>query len=323
MPWNTFLPILIWAVVSIPLAIWLWYRLADSKLTALLIILDYVLFNIYCFLSISWSIVDLYLEFIPLLLSLLILLRLTGTRQWRKGPFLPKKSFLPILIAVGLSMALVVEGYFEYRVFRALSFPSDNQVLLYFPVRNGLYVIANGGNGLNGMGLNDSYQDWLGKKVSDNPSVAFSADIFKIETKGWISSGILPPYYGDYSIYDDIVTVPCPGTVLEVEDGHPDVLAYTRTTTDLGNYVTIECSGGFEVTLSNLKSRSILIKPKQPVRIGLEIGLVGNSASNSIPHLHVQATKKDSSQYGTPAPILFDGAFAVDQFPIRNKIYLP
>src|SRR5450759_225434 len=324
MPWNSFLPILIWAIVFIPLFILLWIRCADSKLTSILIILDCVLINVYCFVSIAWSIVNLYLEFIPLVLSLLIVFRLTGTIKWRKGPFLPQKYFIAITTAILLVIVLPAAGSLTYYAVRSLFYPADKQALLYFPVRTGIYVIANGGNGLAGLGLNNSYQDWIGQITTDDRSVAYSADIFKMSDRGYISSGILPNFYGDYVGYDDYVYAPCNGTILVSEDGHPDVPAFTRTTTPVGNYVVIQCSvGGFDVTLGNLRNQSILFKPGQPVRIGIVVAHIGNSASNSIPHLHIHTTKDGYTKVSAAAPMLFDGAFAVDQVPIRNKIYLP
>ncbi len=323
MPWTTVLPIAIWAIIFIPLTVFLWIRRADSKLTAILLILDFVLASFYCYFSISWSVIDLYLEFIPLLLAILILFRLTGTRKWRKGPFLPQPSFWGIANIVLLVIILAGTGFLDYKVVLAMRFPSNDQVLLYFPERNGMYVIANGGNGLDGLGLNDSYQDWLGRKTSGDRSQAFSADIFKMSDRGYISAGILPSFYGDYIGYDDFVMAPCNGIVLDTEDGHPDVNAYARTTTDKGNYVVIECTNNYDVTLSNLKNQSVAVHPNQRVNMGIVVGQIGNSANQSIPHLHVYATKNDFSVYATPAPMLFDGAFAVDQFPIRNKIYLP
>ena len=323
MPWNNALPIAIWAVIFIPLTIFLWIKCADSKLTALLIILDFILASFYCYFAISWSVIDLYLEFIPIFLSLFILFRLTGTRKWRKGAFLPHPSLLGIGNVVLLIVILAGVSFLDTKLIQAMRFPSNDQLLLYFPVRKGIYVIANGGNGQDGLGLNDSYQNWLGNKTSGDQSQAFSADIFKMSDRGYISGGISPAYFGNYIGYDDFVMAPCNGLVLDMEDGHPDVNAYVRTTTDKGNYVVIECANNYDVTLSNMRNQSVIVHPNQRVTIGEVVGQIGNSASNSIPHLHVYATKNDFSVYATPVPMLFDGAFAVDQFPIRNKIYIP
>ncbi len=323
MPWNNALPTVIWAVICIPLTVLLWILRADNKLTAILMILDFVLVNVFFFISVSWAIINIYLEFIPLILSILIIFRLTGTRKWRKGSFFPKRSVVPLVITIVCAVILLAAGYLDFRTIQSVVYPHDQAILLYFPERNGLYVIANGGNGLDGIGANNEYQDWLGQKTSDDQSLAYSADIFKMSDRGYISNGILPSYFGDYLGYEDIVYSPCVGTVLLVEDGHPDVPALTRTTTDLGNYVVIACNDSFYVTLANLRNQSILVKPNDPIHLGLGVGEVGNSASNSIPHLHIHATRGDWSKNGKPTPMLFDGAFAVDQFAIRNKIYLP
>lgn len=331
MPWNSVLPIVIWAVVFIPLTIVLWILRADNKLTAILIILDFALVNVFFFLSVSWAIVNLYLEFIPLILSIVILFRLTGTRKWRKGSFLPKMSFLPLVITIVFVIILPVAGYLAYRAVQSLGYSHDQAILLLFPERNGMYVIANGGNGQDGWGLNNSYQDWMGQKTSGDQFMAYSADIFKMSDRGYISNGILPPYFADYQGFEDFVYTPCQGTILKVEDGHPDVPAFTRTTTDLGNFVVIDCSVSsdanpndtFDVTLGNLRNQSILVKEGDSVSLGIVVGAVGNSASNSIPHLLIYTTKGGWSTNSKPMPMLFDGAFAVDQFPIRNKIYLP
>ena len=143
-----------------------------------------------------------------------------------------------------------------------------------------------------------------------------------------MSKGTLPSSNFDYNIYEDWVYSPCMGTVVYVEDGHPDLKPFEPPQSKLGNYLVIQCADSF-VTLANLKNGTIrnagpALQAGDVIRMNTLVALVGNSGTPSIPHLHIQATRGGwRPGTGTPVPILFDGAYAVNQFATRNKIFVP
>ena len=87
--------------------------------------------------------------------------------------------------------------------------------------------------------------------------------------------------------------------------------------------MVIQCADSF-VTLANLRNGSIKKQPGDRVSLVGVIATVGNSGSPSIPHLHIRAARGGwRPGMGTGIPMLFDGAYAVNQFATRNKIFVP
>jgi murein DD-endopeptidase MepM/ murein hydrolase activator NlpD len=76
--------------------------------------------------------------------------------------------------------------------------------------------------------------------------------------------------------------------------------------------------------VANLKNGSIRKQPGDRISLDGVIATVGNSGSPSIPHLHIRATRGGwRPGMGTAIPMLFDGAYSVNQFATRNKIFVP
>lgn len=105
----------------------------------------------------------------------------------------------------------------------------------------------------------------------------------------------------DYGIYGEQVTSPVYGTVIGVHNSEPDIPPNsTEFTSSLGNYVFIRVEDkGTYVILAHLKENSINVSVGEYIRMGQNIGLVGNSGTSSEPHLHMQ------HQRDNPLNILF------------------
>lgn len=333
MPWTMTTPIIIWAVTTIAWMILLWFKYPDNKLTGVFVFLDFAFYYIFWVECVNWIVLNYWIWIIPIPFIIVLLFhfrRRFDRPSWiGKVPWLPTKKFLSrFLLAVSLLLFLGL-GYLIFRVSLSYDYQSypGNSLLLWFPSRYGAYVIANGGNSVNGFGLSTYFHGWLGS--SGDEMSAFSVDVVKLWSLGGaMSDGTLPDSNLKYKIYEDPVLGPCVGTVVYIEDGHPDVKPFAKPLSVLGNYLVIQCADTF-VTLANLKNGSIkngttIIKPGDQIYFNYVVGLVGNSGTPSIPHLHIQATRGGwRPGTGTPVPMLFDGAYAVNQFATRNKIFVP
>jgi hypothetical protein len=321
MPWISPYPVLIWAIVILPFTAWMWLWKPDNKLFAIFVLVDYGLVALVCFLAINWAVVDYYLRYLNILLFAALILRLRKTAK--HSPFLPRATFLSLsMLAISL-LILPFAAYYAYRVVQSTSYRSyaGKPVLLLFPVRNGIYVIANGGNGSDGLGMNDAYHDWLGRASGGSQELVYALDIVKMTTGGTISRGILPGSYLRYEGFQDLVYSPCPGQVVAVEDGHPDLQPFEQGP-PATNKIVIQCFE-FYITLENLRAGSIIYKPGDQVGLGLIIAQVGNPGTATIPHLRVHASVGGWDGSGQGVPMLFEGAFAVNRFVTRNTIFIP
>ena len=190
------------------------------------------------------------------------------------------------MIALVLSVfVFLASATADYLLLRSTSYASypGKPVLLFYPVRYGLYVVVNGGNGLEGIGMNDAYQDWMGRKTGEK-SMGYAVDFMKIKNdRGWISDSTLPGIITKYEGFRDPVYSPCVGKVVYVEDGHPDVVLGTPEA-PLGNRVVLQCLE-YYVTVANLRKDSIIVKVGESINFRVQIGQTGSSGSPSVPHV--------------------------------------
>lgn len=322
MPWTSVVPILIWAVVMIPLTIWLWLKQPDNKLTAILVYLAYIPANIFAFAAINWSIVNYWLRLLPVLFMAALLIRFFVKVRFK--PFLPKMTTVNIILIVVSLLVLPSTTFVDAHVLQSNNTKTytGDPMLLLFPVRYGMYIVTNGGNSVDGVALSSHYNSIFKPEGPSGLSMAYGVDIMKSTIRGRVSKGVLPASKMDYEGWNEMVYSPCPGEVVYVEDGHPDVETLQPASSELGNYLVMNCNNVY-ITLANLKKGSIVVKQGDQLQMYVLVGNIGNSGMPSVPHLHVHATTGSWKEDGQPIPIFFNGLFAVDQFAIRNQIFIP
>jgi hypothetical protein len=223
---------------------------------------------------------------------------------------------LTILLIVGMVGMSILDLF----VLRSYQHPAEG-VLMLFPLRSGIYVVTNGGNGILGIGMNNYVHKFPWSNGESQPQKAYAVDIMEMTTGGRVGKGILPSSKLDYEIYTEPVYSPCFGQVIYVEDGHTDVDLFEETT-ELGNYVVIQCVD-YYITMGNFRKGTINVAVGERITVNRQVGQVGNSGTPAIPHLHMFATKGGwENGEGEPVPMFFERAFSVDNFLVRNEVQI-
>ncbi len=172
---------------------------------------------------------------------------------------------------------------------------------LVFPLRNGTYYVAHGGNSpvINYHNVDGTHRYALG--------------IARLGPYRTRAAGLYPRDPGAYAIFDDRLYSPCDGTVTHAVDGLPNLVPpESDREHPAGNHIILECDDypGVKIVMAHLMNGSVAVKPGRRVRAGETIGRVGNSGSSTEPHLHIHAAKGGdpaSPLDGAGVPITFGG----------------
>ena len=92
-----------------------------------------------------------------------------------------------------------------------------------------------------------------------------------------------------YWVWNQPVTSPADGTVVEVVSGEPDLLpaAAGRSSHPAGNYVLLDLGQGTYALLAHFRKDSVTVRAGQRVAKGQLLGACGSSGRATEPHLHV------------------------------------
>ncbi len=319
MPWDTPIPVILWALICIPSGIWAMLKPPAGQLPADLLALDTLLLNLYFAYTAPWAVVNYYLRALPFLLALGVAARLILAS--RRQPVFPQArwgwAMTVILLALGVPLA-----FLNVKVAQSYRYPESAgpSMIALPPLQDGLHVFVNGGNGLDGWGMNHATRDWLGRQTDGDLAAAYGVDLVKIAGNGTMSRGILPGDLRRYHTFDEQVYSPCLGEVVHLEDGIADVPPFGDSGSSLGNFIVLKCAQ-FYVTLANLRSHSLTVQKGEIVAVGAPLARVGNSMAHTFPHLHMRVTTGGYSGADQPAPILFEMLFSFSH-RARNDFYV-
>lgn len=199
------------------------------------------------------------------------------------------------------------------RAFLGRNPPEGEPLDLSFPLRNGTYLIANGGSDVL---LNAHLQTLDRARSRSFRGQSYALDI--VEVGGWGSrvSELSPGLLEGFAIYGRSVHAPCSGSVIRAEDGHPDRRPPGSDPGPMpGNHVILFCQGAW-VLLAHLQEGTVEVESGERVREGRVLGRVGNSGSSNEPHLHLHAQTPGTAAAplgGAPVPVSVDG-----RSPVRN-----
>jgi len=220
-------------------------------------------------------------------------------RQLREGrpPARPRLS--PAVMVV----ATIVLGSQSVDCVRG-RFYSEPAVELAFPLRDGVYVVGQGGNH---------------PKINyHNVSVSqkYALDISALNELGLRGYGLGRTPLQRYAIWGDTLYSPCDGVVRTVVNDRQDhVPPASEPENPAGNHVEIETEG-VRIFLAHMQRGSVLVLKGDRVKAGDPLGKVGNSGNTTEPHLHIHAVRGGQSLFdGTGIPITFE-----DRFLVRNSV---
>ncbi|WP_309742758.1 M23 family metallopeptidase [Chamaesiphon sp. OTE_20_metabat_361] len=184
---------------------------------------------------------------------------------------------------------------------------------LAFPLRDGEYLILNGGSDLR-INAHLKTLDESVPRFRAYRGQSYGADIVKIDRFGWRAKGIVPSDLAAYQIYGEPVFAPCTGKILQAIDGLPDMqIPQIDAVNRSGNHVILLC-GNADVLLAHFRSQSLSVQSGIDVRVGERLAEVGNSGASDEPHLHIHAQRPGSSTTpfsGDPLLMRFDGRFLI------------
>lgn len=187
---------------------------------------------------------------------------------------------------------------------------------LSFPLRNGKFLIVDGGDGKISYFTNYHYYGWKSMNASNYPSMRFAIDIIKLNKYGSGSKKLLNPSNKDFEIFEEKVYSPIEGEVVKVIKNNEDNFPYSIFPNHYGNQIVIK-NGNYYVSLYHFKQDSIVVELGQKVKVGDYLGQVGNSGYSIKPHLHTQVIYSEDEEYwfGKSIPIMFD-----NKNPIKNSV---
>jgi hypothetical protein len=237
-----------------------------------------------------------------------LLLLGAAAASWRRVRSQPLPVLQRRVAWVDTGIQAVVGGIFLTLAIVAMrGYGVDEKAIdLTFPLRDGVYVVGQGGN-----------SSILNGHQTVRPQ-RHALDIVRLNRWGTRARGLYPADPARYAIFGDTIFSPCTGTVADSRDGLPDLSPPARDEENVaGNYVALEC-GGAAVLLAHLRSGSLRVGTGDKVATGQLLGQVGNSGNTSEPHLHIHVERapyggERSTRPGLP--MRFDGRFLV-----RNSV---
>lgn len=157
-------------------------------------------FILYIFLAGRWDWLSYYLRYV--LLALFVVAAVISYRRVRDAPFFTPYNrrgrlkldwpLIELLIFLGV-LAYTLTGYF---------YPAS-PVRLAFPLQDGRYYIAHGGN------------NFLLNYHNTHEAQQFALDVVELNAAGARASGLYPDEWERYVIFGKTIYSPCDGTVIE------------------------------------------------------------------------------------------------------------
>jgi hypothetical protein len=122
----------------------------------------------------------------------------------------------------------------------------------------------------------------------------------------------------DYWCYGARILAPAAGTVVWLEDGHPDQVPGTMDPAHpIGNGIVLDHGQGEFSLFAHLQPGSLKVKMGERVKSGQWLGLCGNSGNTSEPHLHYHLQNGIDLKTSDGLPAFFENMI-VDDAPVQR-----
>jgi hypothetical protein len=249
--------------------------------------------------------------------AMVVLLALSQIHRLRQLPWRsPRIGWRPVATrsVVAAAATAAIAGALQGR-----RPPPGTLVDLQFPLRRGVYHVVGAGSAEL---VNPHLMTLEEERFRTYRGQSHGVDLVKLGPLGLRAAGPLPTDLNAYAIYGEPVHAPCPGRVVQVQDGMPDMPPPVPDRTRLpGNHVLLDCDG-IHVLLAHLQPGSVRVAQGAQVEAGSVVGRVGNSGNSNEPHLHVHAQRPARTGQeplsGDPLPIQFDGRYLVRNDRVRR-----
>jgi Peptidase family M23 len=249
----------------------------------------------------------------PYLYAILFVFALViGLRQlkpWRKMP----SSWLGWIAIVAFVAFGVFVGNEAVQSWAGQFPPPIPAVDLAFPLRDGNYLILNGGSNIR-INAHIKTLDESVPRFRNYRGQSYGIDIIQIDRFGSRANGIVPKDLAAYQIYGEPVLAPCSGKIVQAIDGFPDMpIPQVDRVNRAGNYVILRC-GDTDVLLAHFRPQSLSVQQGMEVRVGDRLAEVGNSGASDEPHLHIGVQRFGTTAApfsGDPLPMKFVGRFLI------------
>ncbi len=236
-----------------------------------------------------------------------------GVRRWSTLATRPRSrgEWIAVVSAIALTVFAVRESLGAWR---GRERPEGAVVALAFPLRDGRYLILNGGDDVR-INAHLKTRDASVPRFARWRGNGYAVDIVALDQFGARAPGLQPTENVDYEIFGREVIAPCEGVVIAMVDGLPDMAPPQHDTAGrlAGNHVVLDCDG-YHVLLAHLRKGSIRVRHGEPVAEGQLLAQVGNSGGSDESHLHIHVQRPGTVSEpfsGAPVPALFQGHFLV------------
>lgn len=228
----------------------------------------------------------------------------------------PPPAMLPIGLLGWAGAALFLglgayAGWTAARGWTGRQVPSEAAIDLRFPLRNGPYLVVNGGT-------NTSVSSHARTFARATPRQRFywgqshAVDIVAIDRIGLPAAGFSPPEPERYRIFGHSVHAPCDGVVVQAANNFPDMRVPVMDSANMvGNHVLLRCARA-DILMAHFRRGSLRVRAGDRVRTGSNIAEAGNSGNSGTPHLHIHAQEPGppgAPFSGRPLPMRFEGRY--------------
>jgi hypothetical protein len=177
-------------------------------------------------------------------------------------------------------------------------------VEIAFPLKNGTFLITDGGNSKISRLMNYHYYSPVHRKRGTSNSMKHATDIVRLDPS---RVTFFPDANEDYPVWGNNVYSPVSGTVIKVENGIDDNIPFSGNYPyNTGNTVVIR-DGDLFMLIGHLRKGSIRVGTGEYIREGELIAEAGNSGYSERPHIHMQLIRSGEDNFwkGTAVPVTY------------------